>query len=386
MIKKLIFVLFALNTFFLNAGLAQEVNSLARSPRALLMGDAYTAIADDEFTLFYNPAALGGNKGVSLTLLDPTLGMTDILGDLGRFKNLPKGPGAAPLIANRILDLPVYIQAGIFPTLKMGGFGFTLFANSKASLVLRNATNPIFDVNYRYDRGFIFGYAYNIGNGGLSSKGKKGSKITTNPGTRLSIGIAAKHMNREGLQNQFDLFGTTLLNKINSGATDIASLKNALGYSKGSAWGYDLGSEYVISSGHSTFTSALSILDIGATRFNKTQGIADVPKQDMMINSGVAYKQDFGLFDYTLSADIHPMNSAIDFGRKFHFGSELSLPLITFNVGWSEGYVSYGGSIKLWPVKITTGFYGVEVGSHFREQEAKRFILYVSLFDFSIDL
>lgn len=44
---------------------AQEVNYLARSPRALLMGDAYTAIADDEFTLFYNPAALGRNKGVS---------------------------------------------------------------------------------------------------------------------------------------------------------------------------------------------------------------------------------------------------------------------------------------------------------------------------------
>ncbi|MDD4972820.1 MAG: hypothetical protein PHY93_00635 [Bacteriovorax sp.] len=379
--------MFLLLTFLISSNLfSAEVSYLARSPRALLMGDAYTAIADDEFTLFYNPAALGRTKGVSLTLLDPELGMTNLLGDLGRFSNLPKGSGAAPLIANRILDLPIYIQAGIFPTLKMGGFGFTLFANSKASLVLRNATNPIFDVNYRYDRGFVFGYAYNIGNGGLSSKGKKGAKTTTTPGSRLSIGMGVKHMNREGLQDQFDLFGTTLLNKINSGATDMASLKDALGNSKGSAWGYDIGSEYIISSGHSTFTSALSILDIGSTRFNKTQGIADVPKQDMMINSGVAYKQDFGLFDYTLSADIHPLNGATDFSRKFHLGSEFSIPFLTFNAGWSEGYLSYGGSVKLWPIKITTGFYGVEVGAHYREQQAKRFILYVSLFDFSIDL
>ena len=362
---------------------AQEVSYLARSPRALLMGDAYTAIADDEFTLFYNPAALGRNKGVAFTLLDPNFGLTDALSELDRFKNFPS---SAPLIANRIMDFPIYIQAGIFPTLKMGQFGFTLFANDKASLVLRNATNPEMDVNYKYDRGFIFGFAHNIGTGAYSSKIKKSDKTSTSAGNRLSIGMALKHMNRQGLEGQFDLFGTTLLNKINSGATDIASLKSALGYAKGSAWGYDLGAEYAASSGHSTFTSAFSVLDAFNTHFVKTEGTANVPKQEMIVNSGVAFKQDFGIFDYTLAADMHPMLGTTDFGRKFHFGSEFSIPLITLNAGLSEGYISYGASIKLWPIKITTGFYGVEVGSHYREQEAKRFILYVSLFDFSIDL
>jgi hypothetical protein len=365
---------------------AQEVSYLARSPRALLMGDAYTAMADDEFSLFYNPAALGRNKGVSLTLLDPTFGLTDALSELDRFKNFPSGAGAAPKIANRILDFPIYVQAGIFPTLKMGQFGFTLFANNKSSMVLRNATNPELDINYKYDRGFIFGFAQNFGTGAFSSKVKKGEKSSVSAGTRLSIGMAIKHMNRQGLEDQFDLFGTTILNKINSGKTDINSLKDAFGYSKGTAWGYDLGAEYAISSGKSSLTSGISILDIGSTRFTKTEGIGEVPKQDMMINSGIAYKQDYGFFDYTLAADIHPMNGATDFGRKFHFGSEFSFPLITINAGWSEGYLSYGASVKLWPIKITTGFYGVEVGSHYREQEAKRFILYVSLFDFSIDL
>lgn len=381
------FLILFLLTFFVSMSInAQEVSYLARSPRALLLGDAYTAIADDEFTMFYNPAALGRNKGVSFTLFDPTIGLTDALSELDRFKNFPSGSGAAPQIANRILDFPIYLQAGIFPTLKMGQFGFTLFANNKSSFVLRNATNPQLNINYKYDRGFVMGFAHNIGTGAFISKGKKGAKSTTSSGTRLSLGMSIKHMNRQGIDGQYDLFGTTILSKINSGKTDISSLKTALGYSEGKAWGYDMGAEYTIASGRSVFTTGVSMMDIADTRFTKTSGTADVPKQDMMINSGMAFKQDFGLFDYTLSADIHPMNGPTDFARKFHMGVELSLPLVTVHTGWSEGYISYGATVKLWPIKITTGFYGVEVGSRYREQEAKRFILYVSLFDFSIDL
>lgn len=383
MIKTLIAFIFI---SMIQALSAQEVNYLARSPRALLMGDAYTAIADDEFTLFYNPAALGRNTGVSFTLLNPTLGITDALSEMDRFKNFPSGAGAAPAIANRILDFPIYLQAGIFPTLKLGQFGFTLFANSKSSIVLRNATNPEIDINYRYDRGFIFGFAHNIGSGAFSTREFKTSKTKVSTGSRLSLGGAIKHMNRQGLSDQFDLFGTTVLSRINSGSSDINSIKDAFGYSKGSAWGYDLGAEYALSSGSSSLTSAISVLDVGSTYFTKTQGRGKVPKQEMMINSGVAYKQDLGIIDYTFSADMHPMNSSIDFSRKFHLGAELSLPLLSLNAGWSEGYLSYGASVTLWPIKITTGFYGVEVGSHFREQVANRFILYLSLFDFSIDL
>lgn len=363
---------------------AQEVSYLGRSPRALLMGDAYTAIADDEYTLFYNPAALGRNKGVSFTPLAPSIGGTNALDDLDRFDNFPEKDPAA--IAQRILNYPVTIQASIFPGLKLGTFGFNLFATSKTNIVLRNAIHPALDVDYKYDRGFVAGYAYNIGSGAFSQKIKKSNKEKLTSGRRISFGVAVKHMNRQGISDQYDLFGTKLLNKINSGATDIEDLKEALGYSKGKAWGVDLGSEYAISSGRSLLTAGFSILDIGDTQFTKTEGIGDVPLQEMRINTGVAYKQDFGFIDYTLSLDMHPLNANIPLGRKFHMGAELSLPLLTFHGGWSEGYLSYGATVKFWPIKVTGGFYGTEVGYKFKEQEAKRFIVYVSLFDFSIDL
>ena len=370
-----------LSTFVIQA---QEVSYLGRSPRALLMGDAYTAIADDEYTLFYNPAALGRNKGVSFTPLAPSLGGTNALDDMDRFDNFPQKDPAA--IAQRILNYPVTIQASIFPGLKLGTFGFNLFATSKTNIVLRNAIHPALDVDYKYDRGFVAGYAYNIGSGAFSQKIKKSNKEKLTSGRRISFGVAVKHMNRQGISDQYDLFGTKLLNKINSGATDIEDLKEALGYSKGKAWGVDIGSEYAISSGRSLLTAGFSILDIGDTQFTKTEGIGDVPLQEMRINTGVAYKQDFGFFDYTLSMDMHPLNATIPFGRKFHMGAELSLPLLTFHGGWSGGYLSYGATVKFWPLKVTGGFYGTEVGYKFKEQEAKRFIVYVSLFDFSIDL
>lgn len=376
---------FSLITFiFALSAQAQEVHYLGRSPRGLLMGDAYTAVADDEYTLFYNPASLGRNKGVSFTPLAPSLGGTNALEDQDRFKNFPKSDPVA--ISQRLLNYPVTVQASIFPGLKMGSFGLSLFASSKTSLVLRNAIHPTLDIDYRYDRGFAAGYAYSIGTGAFSSKIKKSSKQKITSGRRISFGAAVKQMNRQGIKDQFDLFGTTLLNKINSGGTDIEELKRAFGYSNGKAWGVDLGSEVAIANGRSLFTAGLSILDVGDTQFTRTEGNGEIPKQEMSINTGMAFKQDYGFFDYTLSMDIHPWNGTTTLGRKFHFGSELGIPFLTFYGGWSEGYLSYGGSVKFWPVKVTAGFYGVEVGSKYKEQEAKRFIFYVSLFDFSIDL
>lgn len=377
--------LWSLITFIIAFNLgAQEVSHIGRSPRALLMGNAYTAIADDEYSLFYNPASLGRNKGVSFTPLNPSFVGTNALDDMDRFKDFPKDDPVE--ISNRLLNYPVTIQASIFPGFKVGQFGLSLFATSKTNVVLRNAIHPTLDVDYRYDRGFIAGYAYNIGSGAYSSKIKKSAKQKITSGKRISFGAAIKHMTRQGIDDQYDLFGTTLLNIINSGDTDIDDIKKALGYSTGKAWGVDVGAEYAISSGRSLLTAGFSILDIGDTQFNRTEGTGKVPKQEMTINTGVGFKQDYGFFDYTLSMDIAPLNGPTTLGRKFHFGSEFAIPLLSFHGGWSEGYLSYGATAKFWPVKVTAGFYGVEVGSKFKEQEAKRFVFYVSLFDFSIDL
>ena len=140
------------------------------------------------------------------------------------------------------------------------------------------------DLNYRYDRGFVMGFAYNIGSGAFSDKPKRNTRAKINVGKRFSTGFAIKHINRQGIDNRFDLFGTTLLNKISSGISDVAALKNALGYSTGDGWGIDFGTEFAVASGNSLFTAGASLLDIGDTHFSKTSGTGTVPKQEMSIN------------------------------------------------------------------------------------------------------
>jgi hypothetical protein len=378
--KIIVFIIFSFNLF------AAEVFYLARSPKALLMGDAFTALADDEYTLFYNPAALGRNKGVSFTPFAPSFALTDFHNDLTKFSNMPSGTNAASGYVAKFLDYPIYLGAQAHPGLKMGQFGFNLFLNNQTSMVIRNATHPILDINYQYDRGFIAGFAYTLGSGATTKKGKKKEKEGTEGGERISIGASVKHLNRQAIRSQYDIFGANLLNTLTSGVSSPSALKNALGSGDGDAWGFDLGAEWVKASGPTTISAGYSLMDIGSTRFRKTGGVNDVPDQPMMANAGVAFKQDFGFFDYSFSADLHPFLGKVDFARQFHFGVELSFPFISILAGWSEGYTSYGASIKLWPFKIITGLYSAELGSHFREEEAKRFILYLSLFDFSIDL
>ncbi|OUR96446.1 hypothetical protein A9Q84_08825 [Halobacteriovorax marinus] len=368
--KSLLFLLF----IFELSCLGQEVIHVGRSPKALLLGDAYTARADDEYTLFYNPAALGRNSGIEITPLNPQIGVTNALDESDRFKDFPSGD--ASLIADRILGFPLYLQAGVFPGLKMATFGFNLFAQSRTSFVLQNATHPFIDIDYRVDRGFVAGFAFNFGNGGGKS----------NRGLRTSVGVSIKHTQREGIKGVFDLFGIDLLNTISQNAESIDDVRNALGWSKGKAWGGDLGFEQSFTTERTELTWGVSVLDVGGTKYRKISGDVDIPEQEMFVNAGVNVKQSLGLLAYSLSADLAPLNKYLPFSRRFHIGLELDIPFISILGGFSEGYLSYGVEVRLWPVKLIAGFYSQELGVEYKESEGKRAVFQLNFFDIDIDL
>ena len=71
-----------------------------RSPKALLMGDAFTAVNDDDFTLFYNPASLGRHKrDLTLHPFNPVFSGSNVISDMERFKDFPDEPvGASKII------------------------------------------------------------------------------------------------------------------------------------------------------------------------------------------------------------------------------------------------------------------------------------------------
>ena len=71
--------------------------------------------------------------------------------------------------------------------------------------------------------------------------------------------------------------------------------------------------------------------------------------------------------------------------READFGLEVGIPLIRGMMGWNEGYFSYGLQVEIWLIKVLAGFYGVEIGGGYKDQQSKRALVYVSLLDFSFD-
>jgi len=206
-----------------------------RSPKGLLMGDAWTAVANDDFTLFYNPAALGRHqRDFTFYPFNPAIGGTNVLGDTDRFNDLPDTPEG---ISDVMMNYPVHIATNIVPGFKLFNFGFSFIASEQADLLLRNKIAPTLDVDYRSDRGFVTGLAIPLGSGRVSGKSVSGQQTT--------LGFGAKYIKRRGIYNSFALTGTDILDAINDSA-EIDDILNRLGMVQGSSWGFDGAFEHVV--------------------------------------------------------------------------------------------------------------------------------------------
>ena len=94
---------------------------------------------------------------------------------------------------------------------------------------------------------------------------------------------------------------------------------------------------------------------------------------------------DLKVFHYIVSADVRALNEEMEFGKRLRTGVEVGIPGISFMAGMNSGYYSYGASLNMGFIKATAGIYEVEIGSKYRQQKSSRFVISVSLFDFSFD-
>lgn len=175
-----------------------------RSPRGLLMGDAFTAVNDDAYTLFYNPASMARHKrDLSFYPLNGHLSATNVLEDLDRFEDFPDD---AVGVSEVLMDYPAHASAGVAPGFKLFNFGMNLIAADSVDVLLRNRSHPMLDLDVRKDRGFIMGLGIPLGSGRISKKSKSGSQT--------SFGIGAKYIQRTGINDRLSLTGPTVLDSL----------------------------------------------------------------------------------------------------------------------------------------------------------------------------
>jgi len=339
------------------------------------MGDAFTAVSDDDFTLFYNPASLGRHHSdFTFFPLNGTLTGTNVLDDLDRFKDFPTEPVE---VSEKFMDYPIHAGVGTAPGLKLFNFGFSAIVNDSYDLLLRNQIHPMLDVDIRSDRGFITGVSFPLGSHRISKKSKRGQQT--------SLGIGAKYIERSGLKDSLAISGPTVIDSL--GSDEISKIVDSLGRVKGRGWGFDAGVEHVSKTGPMQFVFGLSALDITSTDFkiDNNPNKLEVSNIKDQVNLGMAGSLDWKLFTFLLSADVRGLNEEMEFGKRIRFGAEAGIPGFKFLAGVNSGYYSYGLSLNLFLFKVTTGFYDVELGTNYNQVKSKRFLLYLSLFDFSFD-
>ena len=348
---------------------------IMRSPRGLLMGDAFTAVNDDDFTLFYNPASLGRHKrDFTLYPFNPQVSGSNVLNDMDRFKNFPDEPVGASKV---LMDYPAHASAGIAPGFKIFNVGVTFLANESYDVLLRNRAHPMMDIDLRSDRGVMMGIGIPLGTSRLNRKSSFGSQT--------SLGVSAKYMERTGVRDTLALAGPTVLDSISKDELD--KIVKELGRVKGIGYGFDAGLEHVVRQGNSQFIAGLSFMDIGGTNFKEQKNTNNLEVSDIrgQVNLGLAAGQDFKVFNYILSADVRGLNEEMDFQKRLRFGAQFGIPGLKLMGGMNSGYYSYGAMLDFAFMKLTAGFYDIELGTKAKQIKSRRFVLYLSLFDFSFD-
>lgn len=354
----------------MSSNLFAEVNTIARSPRGLLMGDAYTAIADDEFALFYNPAALGRHSGFTFNPMNPLITVINPLNNLDVVENFPETTEA---MADALVGVPFKTSAGFTPGFRMGRFGFSAFYNTEVTFNLMDQTQPVLDLSYKEDKGFAFGYAFVTGNR-LESK--------TAAGKQFSFGIGAKYIERSGLAGMFPLLGSDLSS---ANGSDVEAIAESLGKNRATGWGFDMGVEHIYSTGNARFINSFVFKDMFNVRFDHERSGSEVPQQDMAANFGSAYQQNYDFFSATLSVDIRNLLEEQEFLRRVHFGAEIAIPGLSFLAGWRTGYFSYGVMFHAFIFQVYAGLYSEELSPGYNLLKADQALIYFSLLNFRFD-
>lgn len=368
--KKIILGISLLSSF---SASALNTNYLMRSPEGLLMGDAYTAVNSDSFTLFYNPASMARHRrDFTLNALNVQVDGTNVINDMDRFKDIPSDIDG---LTDLLMDYPVHVSTGTAPGFKLFNVGVSFIANESLDVLLRNPAHPMLDIDLHSDRGVMLGVGIPLGHSRINPKSKWGSQT--------SLGVSAKYIERTGVRDTLALAGPQVLETI--GKDELSQIIKSLGQVKGTGYGFDAGLEHITRTGNSQFVFGLAALDITGTKFKVSSSSGQVQDIKDQINMGMAFGQDYRVFNYLLSADVRSLNEEMDFGRRLRFGLSVGVPGLKLMAGMNSGYYSYGASLEMAIFKLTAGFYDMELGTEYKQTKSRRFIVYLSLFDFSFD-
>ena len=360
-VLKQLSALLGLWILFMPVSHASEPAFVRESLRARGMGNAFTAVANDEMLFFYNPAGLRSVNyniyeivGFNFTINENSLSMgnssssNSTLGDLaGRKLYVESNVGLLSHVNSR--------------------FGWSLFQNTLIDIQVRNPVFPYLETRTFVQAGLAGGMAWSFLD------------------YQLDVGLGAKLVQRAGIDTKFHVFDEAMIELTEENKYTKLSKK----FESKAAFAPDAGAIYHFDGVHNLYPKvAISLQNIGGLDFN------NAGKVPMTMNMGISTESEIRGLDIILAADYHDLTNAqklVSKGnaiteRNIKFGIEIGWNklfnghhLFSVRAGRNGPYNSAGWTLNLFGFKIDVASYAQEIGGHAGELMDKRKSLQVSL-------
>lgn len=340
----------------------EELPEFYRGVRAMGMGNAYTAVADDEDSVFYNPAGLAQIHQVRINLLNPKVSASkDDFSARSDVKNAAKSFDSASIA--RLFGKDLYFNGSVFPNLVFPHFLIGYLAQADFHLTARNLAMPNVQVRDLVDNGLVSGAGFDFH--GFSRK------------HYVRIGASLKWMARAG-------FDTTIPTSKLITADKSYFEKLSGGPSRG--WGTTVGIQYEIPvTRASDLVLGSAFQDIGNLTFsNDLNKSVAPPPVEQNLSAGAAYIHRFGvnrssISNIKFSAEGRNLTQENRDPRlKLHLGSELEVGPLAFQVGMNDLAYTAGVSVDMWFLKVAAATYAVENETLGYMDLERRYILQLS--------
>lgn len=354
-----IFTFILLFLFLNTSSFADEPVFVKQSIRARGMGNAFTAAANDENTLFYNPAGFQTVQKHMIEVLTVNVTANDTLMELSKEKDTAK-------ILSQAIGKKLYAELNLGVLSVNGpGWGYSLFGQAVIDIQAHNPSIPFFDVRAYYQYGAAYGKSFSLQD------------------DTVDIGFGIKAITRTGVDKTFHVSDPAIVEYLDSDKSDLLMEE----FSTVTAISPDAGITFKYEDIHN-FPLKFSLVakNIGGMDFGKA---GEIP---MTLDSGVAAESELAGFDFIMAADyVDLMNKNTKYRswrRNLKLGVEVGWMkihnghhILSARAGLNGTYPTYGASVNL-PfigLKIDYVRWSEEIGWKAGDKEDKRQSIQVSL-------